>query len=118
MTRIPLWLITLIIGFTLGFVISKPHQTSANVRTGYETLSVVVTLHDTIRTVKTVLDVKASSHIDTLHDTIKANYDRNSNKIWDTGNFAKKLQPEKVLYYNKKISVRSNWDIEESWELE
>ena len=49
---------------------------------------------------------------------IKANYDRNSNKIWDTGNFAKKLQPEKVLYYNKKISVRSNWDIEESWELE
>jgi hypothetical protein len=67
MTKIPLWLITLIIGFTLGFVISKPHQTSANVRAGLETLSVVVTLHDTIRTVKTVHDVKTSSHIDTVH---------------------------------------------------
>ena len=66
MTRIPLWLITLIIGFTLGFVISKPHQTSANVRTGYETLSVVVTLHDTIRTVKTVHDVRTSMHLDTI----------------------------------------------------
>jgi len=69
MTRIPLWLITLIIGFTLGFVISKPHQTSANVRTGYETLSVVVTLHDTIRTVKTVHDVRTSIRIDTVRSS-------------------------------------------------
>ena len=49
---------------------------------------------------------------------IKVIYDRNNNKTWDTGHFGKKLQPEKVLYYNKILQVRSNWDMEESWKLE
>jgi hypothetical protein len=49
---------------------------------------------------------------------LKAIYDRNRNKIWDTGNFAKKLQPEKVIFYLKALSVRSNWELEESWKLE
>jgi len=50
--------------------------------------------------------------------TIKVIYDRNSNGVWDTGNFAKRQQPEKVLIYNKIISLRSNYDITENWELE
>ena len=49
---------------------------------------------------------------------LKAIYDRNRNKIWDTGNFAKKLQPEKVIFNSKTLSVRSNWELEESWKLE
>lgn len=49
---------------------------------------------------------------------IKVIYDVNNNKVWDTGNFSQKLQPEKVLYYNKILQVRSNWDMEEKWELE
>ena len=49
---------------------------------------------------------------------IKVIYDCNNNKTWDTGNFEQKLQPEKVLYYNKILQVRSNWDMEESWKLE
>jgi hypothetical protein len=49
---------------------------------------------------------------------LKAIYDKNRNKLWDTGNFAKKLQPEKVLFYPKKIPLRSNFDIEETWKLE
>lgn len=48
----------------------------------------------------------------------KAIYDRNKNKIWDTGNFAKKLQPEKVIFNRKIIPVRSNFDMEEEWKLE
>jgi hypothetical protein len=48
----------------------------------------------------------------------KAIYDKNKNKIWDTGNFAKKLQPEKVVFNPKIIPVRSNFDMEEDWELE
>ena len=49
---------------------------------------------------------------------LKAIYDSNRNKVWDTGNFAKKLQPEKVIFYRKEIPVRSNWDMEESWKME
>jgi hypothetical protein len=49
---------------------------------------------------------------------IKAIYDSNKNKVWDTGNFRKRLQPEKVLYFSKELSIRSNWDDEETWKLE
>jgi len=49
---------------------------------------------------------------------LKAIYDSNRNKVWDTGNFAKKLQPEKVIFYRKEIPVRSNWDVDESWKME
>jgi hypothetical protein len=48
---------------------------------------------------------------------IKAIFDRNRNGGWDTGNFSRKLQPEKVHYYEKVIEVRANWDIDETWEL-
>jgi hypothetical protein len=48
---------------------------------------------------------------------LKAIYDRNHNNQWDTGNFHKKIQPERVGYFQKVIEVRANWDIDESWEL-
>jgi hypothetical protein len=48
---------------------------------------------------------------------IKAICDRNRNGRWDTGKFSRKLQPEKVQYYQKIIEVRANWDIDESWDL-
>ena len=44
-------------------------------------------------------------------------FDANSNGKWDSGNYPKKLQPEKVLYFPKTIEVRGNWDIEETWEF-
>lgn len=43
-------------------------------------------------------------------------FDRNQNGRWDTGDFRKKLQPERVEYFPKTIEVRSNWEIEETWE--
>jgi uncharacterized protein (DUF2141 family) len=49
---------------------------------------------------------------------VKVIYDNNHNKLWDTGDFKKKLQPERVLYFSKELTVRSNWDDEESWELD
>jgi hypothetical protein len=49
---------------------------------------------------------------------IKAIYDTNRNKVWDTGNFKKKIQPEKVIYFKKDLTIRSNWDDEETWSLE
>jgi hypothetical protein len=39
--------------------------------------------------------------------------DANKNKIWDTGNYLEKIQPEKVIYYWKEIDLRANWDMNE-----
>lgn len=44
-------------------------------------------------------------------------YDDNNNGIWDPGNYHKKLQPEKAVTLEKKITVRANWDNEKEVEL-
>jgi len=43
--------------------------------------------------------------------------DRNKNGKWDTGNYRKKLQPEKIFFIDKEITIRGFWDIEEEIEL-
>jgi hypothetical protein len=48
----------------------------------------------------------------------KVIYDINKNGIWDTGNYLKGIQPEKVTFYSEEINVRSNWDLEVSWRLD
>ena len=37
--------------------------------------------------------------------------DKNHNGKWDTGNYDKKRQPERLIYYPAKVSLRSNWDM-------
>jgi hypothetical protein len=39
-------------------------------------------------------------------------FDKNNNGIWDTGDYWKKLQPEKVVARKKPINIRANWDNE------
>lgn len=41
--------------------------------------------------------------------------DENGNKKWDTGNLEEKKQPEMMYYYPKKLQLRANWDMEETW---
>ena len=41
--------------------------------------------------------------------------DANENKLWDTGNYLKSIQPEKVIYYWKEIDLRANWDMNETF---
>ena len=43
--------------------------------------------------------------------------DANGNGQWDTGNYALHLQPEEVYYYPKRLKVRKNWDMEETWDI-
>jgi viroplasmin and RNaseH domain-containing protein len=43
---------------------------------------------------------------------IKCIFDRNGNKKWDTGNYLKKLEPEKVKFWWKEEDVRSGFDVE------
>lgn len=42
-------------------------------------------------------------------------YDRNGNKKWDSGDFFARRQPEKVIYLEKQIELRANWEIDETW---
>ena len=39
--------------------------------------------------------------------------DKNGNGKLDTGNYLKKIQPEKVSYYPGVIEIRANWEKEE-----
>ncbi len=43
--------------------------------------------------------------------------DSNNNGRWDTGNYLKKIAPEKVYYYEQEITVRSNWELEQEWKI-
>ncbi|MCL1868708.1 MAG: Ig-like domain-containing domain [Paludibacter sp.] len=42
--------------------------------------------------------------------------DENGNGVWDTGSLSPRRQPEKVFYYNKKLTLMANWEFEETWE--
>jgi hypothetical protein len=37
-------------------------------------------------------------------------FDTNENGQWDTGNFLKKIQPEKISYFPTTIELRANWE--------
>ena len=41
----------------------------------------------------------------------------NKNGKWDTGNYLQKIQPEKVIYYDGSINIRSNWDLDLEWKV-
>ena len=43
--------------------------------------------------------------------------DTNENGIWDTGNYAEKLQPEEVYYSSQFYEMRANMKIEEDWDV-
>ncbi len=42
-------------------------------------------------------------------------FDRNGNRQWDPGNYLRKQLPEKVIYFNGKVRLRANWDVNENW---
>jgi hypothetical protein len=48
---------------------------------------------------------------------LKVIYDDNENGKWDTGDYIYNIQPEKVGFFEKTITVRANWDLEEEWKL-
>ncbi len=49
---------------------------------------------------------------------IKLIIDSSNNGKWDTGNYLKNLQPEKVFYNPSLIQVKANWDMELEWTIE
>jgi hypothetical protein len=48
---------------------------------------------------------------------LRAIYDDNKNKEWDSGNYLEKRQAEEVIYFSKAIDVRANWDVDQVFDL-
>lgn len=48
----------------------------------------------------------------------RAFIDVNGNGTWDTGNVMNHVYPEDTYYYDKKINVRKNWDIQQNWQVD
>ncbi len=57
------------------------------------------------------------SYIDPANYLVRVIFDSNENGKWDTGNWLKKLQPERVSYYPGLIEVRANWEKIETFTL-
>jgi hypothetical protein len=55
--------------------------------------------------------------IDPALYTLRAIYDTNKNKEWDSGNYLEKRQAEEVIYFSKEIDVRANWDVNQIFDL-
>jgi uncharacterized protein (DUF2141 family) len=49
--------------------------------------------------------------------SLRAIYDVNKNKEWDSGNYLEKRQAEEVIYFSKEIDVRANWDVNQTFDL-
>ena len=56
-------------------------------------------------------------HISAANYLIRVIYDTNGNKKYDTGNYLKKTQPERVSYYPELLEIRSGWDYVETFIL-
>lgn len=48
---------------------------------------------------------------------VKAIFDENANGRWDTGDLVAGKQPESVVYLDKELEIRANWDLEEEWKV-
>lgn len=48
---------------------------------------------------------------------LRAFTDRNGNDCWDSGLYDEGEQAEEVYYYHKPLTLRANWDVEETWML-
>lgn len=48
---------------------------------------------------------------------IRLIYDENSNGMWDTGNYAEKRQPEKVVFFPQSIDIKPNFDYVLDWDI-
>ena len=55
--------------------------------------------------------------IDPALYSLRAIYDANKNKEWDSGNYLEKRLAEEVIYFSKEIDVRANWDVNQIFDL-
>ena len=71
-----------------------------------------------IKIYNTKLSAIDFTNIDPGKYFIRIIYDQNQNKRFDSGNYLKKIQPEKVIYYPDEIDVRAGWDLVQEFILQ
>ena len=49
-------------------------------------------------------------HINPATYYLRVVFDTNGNRKWDTGNYLKKTQPERISYYSETVDARTGWD--------
>lgn len=49
-------------------------------------------------------------HINPGNYYLRVVYDTNGNKQWDSGNYLKKIQPERISYNSEIVEARTGWD--------
>lgn len=87
---------------------------------GVDSLAMVELLNSSDQPIATapVIDRRATlPHLDPGTVYARLYIDSNGNGKWDTGNLTGHIQPEEVYYYPKKLTLRKNWDIEQSWDI-
>ncbi|MGN0233254.1 MAG: hypothetical protein ACI4B5_02390, partial [Bacteroidaceae bacterium] len=43
--------------------------------------------------------------------------DTNGNGLWDTGDYAAGIQPERVYYFGKPLPLKAQWDLRQDWDI-
>lgn len=57
------------------------------------------------------------NHLEPANYLVRVIFDANNNGKWDTGNYLKKIQPEKISYYPDIIEIRANWEKVETFTI-
>lgn len=71
----------------------------------------------TVATAPLINGIAEFNFVDPGNYYARAFIDANGNGEWDNGDLTSRRQPEEVYYYSKKLNVRKNWDIEQSWDI-
>ena len=70
-----------------------------------------------VRTAPVVNSEAAFLYLDPGSYYARLYIDANGNGKYDVGNVLSGIQPEEVYYYPRKLSLKKNWDIEQSWNI-
>jgi hypothetical protein len=62
-------------------------------------------------------DTLKFENLDPGNYQLKIVYDKNKNKKWDTGDYLKNIQPERILIYPSEVTIKSNWLNEVDWKI-
>ena len=60
-------------------------------------------------------EVIVFDNLDPATYNLRIIFDTNKNGKWDTGNFLKGIQPERVIYFPEPLEVRANWELKQSF---
>lgn len=75
------------------------------------------TKDDTVRTARVENSEAAFLYINPGTYYARLFIDANENGIYDSGDVKSQVQPEEVYYYPRKIVLKKNWDLEQSWDI-